>query len=154
MAKLKLKVNGTTHHPDVDPETPLLWVLRDTLNLTGTKYSCGISECGACTVLMDDQAIRSCVTSASEAEGKEITTIEGLALTDLKPLQDAWIAQEVSQCGYCQPGQLMTAAGLLRKNPQPTDDEIVAEMSDVLCRCGTYQRIRKAVAVAAKEVKS
>jgi isoquinoline 1-oxidoreductase alpha subunit len=154
MAELEFKVNGTTHRLDIDPDTPLLWVLRDHLDLTGTKYSCGISQCGACTVLMDDVAVRSCQTTAAEAAGRSITTIEGLAQTNLKPLQDAWIAEEVSQCGYCQPGQLMTAAGLLRKNPHPTDQEIIAEMSDVLCRCGTYLRIRKAVAAAAKEVKS
>lgn len=154
MAAITLKVNGKTHQLDIDPEMPLLWALRDNLNLTGTKYSCGISQCGACTVLVDDQAWRSCQTTVAEAVGHEITTIEGLSLTDLKPLQDAWISEEVSQCGYCQPGQLMTAAGLLRKNPSPTDEEIVAEMSDILCRCGTYQRIRKAVAKAAKEVHS
>ena len=154
MARIELTINGKSHHLDIDPETPLLWVLRDNLNLTGTKYSCGISECGACTILVDDQAYRSCMTAVSEVTGRKITTIEGLGLTDLKPLQDAWIAEEVSQCGYCQPGQLMTAAALLLKNPDPTDEEIVAEMSDVLCRCGTYQRIRKAVAVAAREVKS
>ena len=154
MARIQLTVNGKSHHLDIDPETPLLWVLRDNLNLTGTKYSCGISECGACTVLVDDEAYRSCMTAIREVAGRKITTIEGLGLTDLKPLQDAWIAEEVSQCGYCQPGQLMTAAGLLLRNPDPTDEEIVAEMSDVLCRCGTYQRIRKAVAVAAREVKS
>jgi isoquinoline 1-oxidoreductase alpha subunit len=153
MAKIEIKVNGTPHQLDIDPETPLLWVLRDHLNLTGTKYSCGISQCGACTVLMDDVAVRSCVTTAGEAAGHDILTVEGLAATELKVLQEAWVAEEVSQCGYCQPGQLMTAAGLLKKNPSPTDDEIVAEMSDVLCRCGTYQRIRKAVAVAAREVK-
>nr|MEE4268850.1 (2Fe-2S)-binding protein [Candidatus Krumholzibacteria bacterium] len=154
MAPITLKVNGKTHQLAVDPETPLLWVLRDHLHLTGTKYSCGISECGACTVMMDNQAIRSCVTTAQEAQGHDIVTIEGLELTDLKPLQDAWISEEVSQCGYCQPGQLMTAAALLRHNPAPTTEEIDAEMSDVLCRCGTYLRIRTAVAKAAKEVRS
>ena len=154
MAAITLKVNGTTHQLDVDPDTPLLWVLRDNLNLTGTKYSCGINECGACTVLLDDVAIRSCSTTVTESQGQDITTIEGLGLTDLKPLQDAWVAEGVSQCGYCQPGQLMTAAGLLRANPNPTEEEISAEMSDVLCRCGTYLRIKKAVAVAAKEVRS
>ncbi len=154
MAPITLKVNGKTHQLAVDPETPLLWVLRDHLHLTGTKYSCGISECGACTVMMDNQAIRSCVTTAQEAQGRDIVTVEGLELTDLKPLQDAWISEEVSQCGYCQPGQLMTAAAFLRHNPAPTAEEIDAEMSDVLCRCGTYLRIRTAVAKAAKEVRS
>lgn len=153
MAQLELKVNGAVFHLDLDPTTPLLWVLRDHLDLTGTKYSCGIAECGACTVLLDGEAVRSCVTTAAEAAGHDILTIEGLGQTELKPLQDAWLREEVSQCGYCQPGQLMTAAGLLKKNPHPSEEEIVREMSGVLCRCGTYQRIRKAVAAAAREVK-
>jgi len=150
MAQLILKVNGTSHDLDIDPDTPLVWVLRDQLGLTGTKFSCGISECGACTVLIDGTAERSCSMPVSDAEGTEITTIEGLAGTELHPLQTAWIEEEVPQCGYCQPGQLMTAAGLLNRKPNPTEDEIVAEMSDVLCRCGTYLRIKKAVAKVAK----
>jgi aerobic-type carbon monoxide dehydrogenase small subunit (CoxS/CutS family) len=150
MAQLILKVNGTSHDLDIDPDTPLVWVLRDHLGLTGTKFSCGISECGACTVLIDGTAERSCSMPVSDAEGTEITTIEGLAGTELHPLQTAWIEDEVPQCGYCQPGQLMTAAGLLNRKPNPTEDEIVAEMSDVLCRCGTYLRIKKAVAKVAK----
>lgn len=154
MASLKIKVNGTSHNLDIDPDTPLLWALRDNLSLTGTKYGCGINECGACTVLIDGESARSCDITIAEAAGSEITTIEGLGLTDLKPLQDAWLEHEVSQCGYCQPGQLMTAAGLLKNNSAPSEDEIVAEMSDVLCRCGTYLRVRKAVAAAAKEVRS
>jgi aerobic-type carbon monoxide dehydrogenase small subunit (CoxS/CutS family) len=153
MAQLTLKVNGKTHALDLDPDTPLVWVLRDHLGLTGTKYSCGIAECGACTVLIDGVAERSCSVPLSDAAGSEITTIEGLAGTDLHPLQKAWIEEEVPQCGYCQPGQLMTAAGLLKRNPNPSEEEIVAEMSGVLCRCGTYLRIKKAVAKAAKKGK-
>ena len=150
MAQLTLSVNGTPHSLDIDPDTPLVWVLRDHLGLTGTKYSCGISECGACTVLIDGTAERSCTMPVSDAVGTEITTIEGLAGTDLHPLQKAWIEGEVPQCGYCQPGQLMTAAGLLNRNPNPSEEQIVAEMSGVLCRCGTYLRIKKAVAKVAK----
>ena len=150
MAQLTLNVNGTSHELDIDPDTPLVWVLRDNLGLTGTKYSCGISECGACTVLIDGAAERSCSMPVSDAVGSNIITIEGLAGTDHHPLQKAWIEDEVVQCGYCQPGQLMTAAGLLNRNPNPSEEEIVAEMSEVLCRCGTYQRIKKAVAKVAK----
>ncbi len=150
MAQLTLSVNGKSHTLDIDPDTPLVWVLRDHLGLTGTKYSCGISECGACTVLVDGAAERSCSMPVSDAVGTKITTIEGLAGTELHPLQKAWIEEEVPQCGYCQPGQLMTAAGLLNRNPNPSEKEIVAEMSDVLCRCGTYLRIKKAVARVAK----
>ncbi len=154
MAQLTLRVNGVSHTVDTDPDTPLVWVLRDHLGLTGTKYSCGISECGACTVLVDGAAERSCTLPVSDAVGSEITTIEGLGVTELHPLQKAWIKDEVPQCGYCQPGQLMTAAGLLNRNPDPSEDEIVAEMSEVLCRCGTYLRIGKAVAKAAEGGKS
>lgn len=154
MAQLKLRVNGVTHTVDIDPDTPLIWVLRDHLGLTGTKYSCGISECGACTVLIDGAAERSCTMPVSDVGDSEITTIEGLSVTGLHPLQKAWIEDEVPQCGYCQPGQLMTAAGLLNRNPNPSEDEIVAEMSEVLCRCGTYLRIKNAVARTVKEGKS
>jgi isoquinoline 1-oxidoreductase alpha subunit len=154
MAQLTLRVNGKSHSLDIDPDTPLVWVLRDQLGLTGTKYSCGISECGACTVLVDGAAERSCTMPVADAVGSEITTIEGLGVTELHPLQKAWIEDEVPQCGYCQPGQLMTAAGLLNRNPNPSEDEIVAEMSDVLCRCGTYLRIKKAVAKAVEGGKS
>ena len=154
MADLTLIINGTTHRLDVEPETPLLWVLRDHLGLTGTKYSCGISECGACTVLVDGVAASSCTMPVADTVGSEITTIEGLGVTELHPLQKAWIEDEVPQCGYCQPGQLMTAAGLLNRNPNPSEEEIVAEMSDVLCRCGTYLRIKKAVAKAVEGGKS
>jgi isoquinoline 1-oxidoreductase alpha subunit len=154
MAQLTLRVNGKSHSLDIDPDTPLVWVLRDHLGLTGTKYSCGISECGACTVLVGGAAERSCTMPVADAVGSEITTIEGLGVTELHPLQKAWIEDEVPQCGYCQPGQLMTAAGLLNRNPNPSEEEIVAEMSDVLCRCGTYLRIKKAVAKAVEGGKS
>jgi len=154
MAQLNLLVNGVSHTVDIDPDTPLVWVLRDHLGLTGTKYSCGISECGACTVLVDGAAERSCTMPVSDAVGSEVTTIEGLGVTGLHPLQKAWIEDEVPQCGYCQPGQLMTAAGLLNRNPNPSEEEIVAEMSDVLCRCGTYLRIKKAVTKAVEGGKS
>jgi isoquinoline 1-oxidoreductase alpha subunit len=154
MAQLTLRVNGVSHTVDADPDTPLVWVLRVHLGLTGTKYSCGISECGACTVLVDGAAERSCTMPVSDAVGSEVTTIEGLGVTELHPLQKAWIEEEVPQCGYCQPGQLMTAAGLLNRNPHPSEEEIVAEMSDVLCRCGTYLRIKKAVAKTVKGGKS
>jgi aerobic-type carbon monoxide dehydrogenase small subunit (CoxS/CutS family) len=140
-----LKVNGKEYKVDVSPETPLLWVLRDTLGLTGTKYGCGMSLCGACTVLVDGEAVRSCVTPASAVVGMEIVTIEGLSTNLSHPLQKAWIAEEVPQCGYCQSGQLMAAAALLRKNRKPTDADIDAAMSGILCRCGTYQRIRGAI---------
>lgn len=140
-----LKVNGKEYKVDVSPETPLLWVLRDTLGLTGTKYGCGMSLCGACTVLVDGEAVRSCVTPASAVVGMEIVTIEGLSPNLSHPLQKAWIAEEVPQCGYCQSGQLMAAAALLRKNRKPTDADIDAAMSGILCRCGTYQRIRGAI---------
>jgi isoquinoline 1-oxidoreductase alpha subunit len=146
-----LTVNGREYKVDVSPETPLLWVLRDTLGLTGTKYGCGMALCGACTVLVDSEAVRSCVTPASAVVGMEIVTIEGLSTNLGHPLQKAWIAEDVPQCGYCQSGQLMAAAALLKKNPKPTDADIDAAMSGVLCRCGTYQRIRGAIhrAVAA-----
>ena len=154
MAQLTLRVNGKSHSLDIDPDIPLVWVLRDHLGLTGTKYSCGISECGSCTVLVDGAAERSCTMPVADAVGSEVTTIEGLGVTELHPLQKAWIEDEVPQCGYCQPGQLMTAAGLLNRNPNPSEEEIVAEMSDVLCRCGTYLRIKKAVAKAVEGGKS
>ncbi len=152
MAKFTLHVNDRAHLVDVPADTPLVWVLRDTLELRGTKFGCGISECGACTVLIDGQAIRSCATTVAEVGEKKIVTIEGLSDGEtLHPLQEAWIEEQVPQCGFCQPGQLMTAAALLQHKPHPTEDEIVAEMSDVLCRCGTYRRIKKAVGVAARK---
>jgi aerobic-type carbon monoxide dehydrogenase small subunit (CoxS/CutS family) len=142
---LSITVNGREHTIDVDPETPLLWVLRDTLGLTGTKYTCGVGLCGACTVHLDGEAVRSCTLAVSEVAGREVTTIEGLSSDGSHPLQRAWIAESVPQCGYCQPGQIMTAAALLAENPNPSDDEIDAAMSGTLCRCGTYQRIRHAI---------
>lgn len=143
-------VNGTRHEVSVDPDTPLLWVLRDTLQLTGTKYGCGIAQCGACTVHLDGEAIRSCVTPVSTIAGKQVTTIEGLSPDASHPVQRAWIAEEVPQCGYCQSGQVMQAAALLAKNPNPSDADIDAAMSGNLCRCGTYQRIRRAIHRAAR----
>jgi aerobic-type carbon monoxide dehydrogenase small subunit (CoxS/CutS family) len=144
-----LKVNDVEHTVDVDGETPLLWVLRDVLGLTGTKYGCGVGECGACTVHADGAAIRSCRTTITEAQGKRITTIEGLSKDGTHPVQEAWVTEQVSQCGYCQPGQIMSAAALLSKKAKPTDADIDAAMSGNLCRCGTYQRVRRAIHVAA-----
>jgi isoquinoline 1-oxidoreductase alpha subunit len=146
---ISLIVNGMAHAVDVEPETPLLWVLRDSLKLTGTKYGCGIAQCGACTVLIDGQATRSCMTPAAAAVGKAITTIEGLSADGTHPVQLAWIEFDVPQCGYCQSGQIMAAVALLKKSPKPTDAEIDANM-DNICRCGTYLRIRKAVHRAAE----
>jgi aerobic-type carbon monoxide dehydrogenase small subunit (CoxS/CutS family) len=149
MPTLTLNVNGAIHELDVDPETPLLWVLRDELGLTGTKYSCGQGLCGNCTVHIDGEASRSCVTPVAAVVDRAVTTIEGLSADGDHPVQQAWLASEVSQCGYCQPGQIMTAAALLGHRPHPSDAEIEEAMSGVLCRCGTYQRIRKAVHLAA-----
>ena len=141
---LKLIVNGETHSVDVEPEMPLLWVLRDHLGLPGTKYGCGISQCGACTVHLDGEAVRSCTLPVSAAQGKRITTIEGLSRNGLHPVQKAWIEHEVPQCGYCQTGMIMTATALLERTPHPTDDQIDQAMTN-LCRCGTYARVRKAI---------
>ena len=149
MPEITLNVNGQDRKLDVPAETPLLWALRDTLTLTGTKYGCGVGLCGACTVHLDGSAVRSCVTPVSAAAGKKIVTIEGLASGDSHPLQVAWIAEDVPQCGYCQSGQIMTAAALLAKNPSPSDDDITNAMTGNLCRCGTYNRIRKAIHRAA-----
>ena len=146
---IKLAVNGREHTVDVAAETPLLWVLRERLGLTGTKYGCGIAQCGACTVLADGAAIRSCVTPVSSVVGKEITTIEGLSADRSHPLQNAWIDEDVPQCGYCQSGQIMAAAALLARKNEPSDADIDTAMSGVLCRCGTYQRIRRAIHLAA-----
>ena len=146
----KLTVNGKQHTVDVTPDTPILWVVRDHLGLTGTKYGCGISQCGACTVHMDGHAIRSCVTPVSAAVGREITTIEGLSGDGSHPVQQAWIDLDVPQCGYCQSGQIMSAAALLASNPKPSDADIDQAMSGNLCRCGTYARIRRAIHQAAK----
>lgn len=153
MADLTLRVNGSDKKVSVSPETPLLWVLRDTLELTGTKFGCGAGLCGACTVHVDGNPIRSCSTPVSQVAGKSITTIEGLGANGLgllgQALQQAWIAEEVPQCGYCQTGQIMSAAALLAKTPDPTDDQITQAMNGNLCRCGTYERIRKAIHRAA-----
>jgi len=147
---LRIKVNGVLHDLEVDPEMPLLWVLRDVLGLTGTKYGCGQALCGACSVHLDGRVIRSCVTPVRRAEGRAITTIEGLSATGDHPLQRAWIELAVPQCGYCQAGQIMAAAALLAENPEPTDDDIDRSMAGNLCRCGTYTRIRTAIKRAAK----
>jgi isoquinoline 1-oxidoreductase subunit alpha len=141
-------VNGKAHKVDVAPDTPLLWVLRDTLGLTGTKYGCGIALCGACTVHMNGEPIRSCTTQISQVAGKKVITIEGLSRDNSHPLQKAWIAEEVPQCGYCQSGQIMSAAALLAKNKNPSDADIDKAMSGNICRCGTYNRIRKAIHTA------
>lgn len=147
---INLKVNGKAYQVDVDPSTPILWVLRDTLGLNGTKFGCGMAQCGACTVHLNGDAIRSCVSPVSRAEGKEIMTIEGLSDDITKRLQEAWIAEDVPQCGYCQSGQIMAAAVLLRDKPNPTDNDIDLGMSGNICRCGTYQRVRNAIHRAAK----
>jgi isoquinoline 1-oxidoreductase subunit alpha len=147
---ITLKVNGKQMNVDVDPATPLLWVLRDSLNLTGTKYGCGMAQCGACTVHLDGQAIRSCVKRVGDAAGKEITTIEGLSSDLSHPLQKAWIEIDVPQCGYCQSGQIMSAAVLLAEKSVPTDSDIDEALAGNICRCGTYSRIRKAVHRAAE----
>ena len=152
MAPIKFRMNGKNHSLEVDPGTPLLWVIRDKLGLTGTKYSCGMGLCGCCTVHVDGRPTRSCITPVSTVSGKEITTIEGLGANGLHPLQKAWIDDDVPQCGYCQPGQIMTAAALLKENPHPTDADIDDALSGNLCRCGTYQRIRTAIHKAAEEV--
>ena len=144
-----IRVNGSEHTVDVSPDTPLLWVLRDELRLTGTKYGCGVALCGACTVHLDGEPVRSCQTPLSAVAGKSIITIEGLSADGSHPVQRAWMEEDVPQCGYCQSGQVMTAAALLAKNANPTDEEIDAAMSGNLCRCGTYQRIRRAVRRAA-----
>lgn len=149
MASIKLTINGKQETVDAAPETPLLWVLRDTLGLTGTKYGCGQALCGSCTVHLDGEATRSCVTPVSFCEGKSITTIEGLSSDLSHPVQEAWIEEDVPQCGYCQSGQIMSAAALLAQKPDPTDADIDAAMVGNLCRCGTYPRIRRAIHKAA-----
>ncbi|MFN3694563.1 MAG: (2Fe-2S)-binding protein [Ignavibacterium sp.] len=149
MSKINLTVNKKSYSLEVDPDTPLLWVLRDKLGLTGTKYSCGEGICGSCTVHIDGNAERSCILSVKDVEGSDITTIEGLAENPDHPIFKTWIDLEVSQCGYCQPGQIMTLAAMLNKNASKT--EIEREMSTVLCRCGTYHRIRKAIAKLVEE---
>ena len=146
-----LTINGTRHDVDLPDDVPLLWVLRDELGLTGTKYGCGVAACGACTVHIDGLAMRSCQVTLGDVDGP-VTTIEGLGTPDsMAAIQAAWVEHQVAQCGYCQPGQIMTAAALLKENPSPTDEEIRVAMSGNICRCGTYERIRRAVARAARE---
>jgi isoquinoline 1-oxidoreductase subunit alpha len=150
MAVINLNVNGKKQIVDVDPKTPMLWILREHLNLIGTKYGCGIAQCGACTIHLDGSAVRSCQLPASAAEGKAITTIEGLSENGDHPLQEAWLEHDVPQCGYCQTGQIMTAAAFLKDNPNPTDEEIESAMNGNICRCGTYLRIKAAVKTASQ----
>ncbi len=149
MATFTLKVNGVSTEVDVDPDTPLLWVLRDHLDLRGTKFGCGIAQCGACTVHLDGAATRSCAVPVSVVGAKSVTTIEGLSAEGTHPVQQAWLEHDVPQCGYCQAGQIMNAAALLAQNPSPTDDEIEQGMRGNICRCGTYVRIRAAIRSAA-----
>ncbi len=151
---ITLKINQKIHRVDVDPKMPLLWVLRDTLGMTGTKFGCGVTLCGACTVHVNGIPTRSCVLPAATAQNKEITTIEGLSPNGNHPVQKAWIAEEVPQCGYCQSGQIMSAAALLAKNSSPSDPDIDKAMSGNLCRCGTYQRIRRAIHRAATTLRA
>ena len=146
-----IKLNGTRRSIDADPQTPLLWAIRDIVGLTGTKFGCGIGACGACTVHVDGQAVRSCTMALADADGHEVVTIEGLSPDGTHPVQRAWEANNVPQCGYCQPGQIMQAAALLKQTPHPTDQDIVAAMAGNICRCGTYLRIQAAIKAAATE---
>ena len=150
MPTFNLKINNEKHTVEADADTPLLWVLRDHVNLVGTKYGCGIGQCGACTVHVDGNAMRSCLLQVSQAQGMNITTIEGLSKAGDHPVQKAWIEHDVPQCGYCQAGQIMTAAALLENNPNPSDKEIDAAMHGNICRCGTYIRIKQAIKTASK----
>ena len=150
MSKFNLKINGKLQKVDVDPSTPMLWVLRDHLNLQGTKYGCGVAACGACTVHLDGNAVRSCQLPVSTVKKQEITTIEGLSQNGEHPVQKAWLDLDVAQCGYCQTGQIMSAASLLKSNPNPSDEDIENFMSGNICRCGTYMRIKAAIKTAAK----
>jgi isoquinoline 1-oxidoreductase subunit alpha len=152
MAQYKLQINGRTYQADVEPDTPLLWVLRDNLGLVGTKYGCGIAQCGACTVHINGEATRSCVLPVSAVAAAKITTVEGLSEKGTHPVQVAWDEVDVSQCGYCQAGQMMTAAALLKKNPKPSAAEIDSAMNGNICRCGTYHRIREAVKLASTKM--
>ena len=152
MAVYNLTINGKKHQVDVDPDTPILWVLRDNINLVGTKYGCGIGQCGACTVHLDGNAVRSCSLPVSKVAEQKITTIEGLSETGTHPLQEAWLAHDVPQCGYCQAGQIMNAASLLTNNPNPSDEDIAAGMNGNICRCGTYTRIQAAIKTAATKM--
>ena len=150
---MKLRINGEeVALEDVDPTTPLLWVLRDHLGLTGTKFGCGMAQCGACTVHLDGEAIRSCVRAIGDVDGKEVTTIEGLSEDGSHPVQRAWVEHGVAQCGYCQVGQIMSASALLAKNASPGEDDVLLAMGGNICRCGTYQRIRDAIATVAEEL--
>lgn len=148
MATFNLKINGKSHEVDVDPSTPMLWVLRDHLQMVGTKYGCGIAQCGACTVHLDNNAVRACQLPVSSVGDQEITTIEGLSEHGDHPVQKAWLEVDVPQCGYCQAGQIMSASALLKRNPKPSDEEIEAAMNGNICRCGTYVRIKKAIIMA------
>jgi len=148
MASYTLKINGKSQEVDVDPNTPILWVLRDHLKLVGTKYGCGIAQCGACTVHLEDNAVRSCQLPISAVGDKAITTIEGLSEKGDHPVQKAWLEVDVPQCGYCQAGQIMSASALLKQNPSPSDEEIDSAMNGNICRCGTYTRIKKAIKIA------
>jgi len=150
---IEFKVNGKIVRLEVSPETPLLWVLRDILGLTGTKYGCGEGLCGACNVLLNDRAVHSCATPVSSVQGMEVTTIEGLAAIKNHPVLSAWIEEEAPECGYCQPGQIISATALLAGNPSPTDSDIDEAMSQNLCRCGTYHRIRRAIYRAREQMK-
>ena len=154
MNKITISVNGSKRLLNIDGETPLLWVLRDELKLTGTKYGCGRGLCGACTVHIDGEETRSCITAVENIQGSEITTIEGLSNNSDHPVQKAWIVEDVPQCGYCQSGQIMTASALLNRNKNPDDLDIDSAMKMNICRCGTYQRIRKAIHTASKELKN
>lgn len=147
---IKLNINKKTYELDIDPNTPLLWALRDIIGLVGTKYGCGVAQCGACVVHLNGEAVRSCVTKVSRAEGTQVVTIEGLSANNDHPLQKAWLELDVSQCGYCQAGQIMSAAVLLRENKNPTDKDIDNAMEGNICRCGTYLRIHRAIKLAAK----
>jgi len=148
----KLLINGSEHELDADREMPLLWAIRDIIGLTGTKFGCGVGACGACTVMMDGNAVRACLTNLSDAEGHEIVTIEGLSSDGNHPLQRAWKEGNVPQCGFCQPGQIMQAAALLKQTPKPTDAQIIEAMTGNICRCGTYQRIHSAIKAAAEAI--
>jgi isoquinoline 1-oxidoreductase alpha subunit len=152
MATYNLTVNGQQHQVDVSPDTPILWVLRDHLDLVGTKFGCGIAQCGACTIHLDGNAVRSCTLPISAVGDQEVTTIEGLSEEGDHPVQEAWLEHDVPQCGYCQAGQIMTAVAFLDSNPNPSEDEVTDAMNGNICRCGTYLRIRKAVQTAAEKM--
>ena len=152
MSGVSLNVNGHAHHVEADPQTPLLWVLRDEIGLTGTKYGCGVAQCGACTVHVDGQAMRSCVAPVSTVAGRKVTTIEGLQSRAAKAVQQAWVEHDVVQCGYCQSGQIMSATVLLEQNPKPSDEDIDLAMAGNICRCATYVRIRAAIHAASAQL--